>query len=95
MHAHIVLTGRAKSTMVVSAFGRGDRVVECAGFENRKVPPSSGDPVESYESDSENLAYFLALLGRKWSELAELVMEWPNVPEALRAGIMAMVRSAK
>ena len=69
-------------------------MVECAGFENRAVPPSSDDPTETYKSDSENLACFLALLARKWPDLAELVTAWPDLPEALRAGITAMVRSS-
>src|SRR5256885_203710 len=86
--------GRSVRTQRTSSRQRGDGMTRCAGFENRNEPPSNNDPTESYESDSETLACFLALLAQKWPDLAELVTAWPDLPEALRAGITAMVRSS-
>jgi hypothetical protein len=63
-------------------------------FRKPCVPPSSDDPTERYKSGSENLACFLALSSRKWPELAKLVTTWPDLPEPLRAGITAVVRSS-
>jgi hypothetical protein len=36
----------------------------------------------------------LALLAKKSADLALLIERWETLPEALRAGIMAMVRQA-
>jgi hypothetical protein len=45
------------------------------------------------ENDAENLAFYLALLAKKSPDLALVVKQWGNLPEAVRAGIIAMVRS--
>ena len=47
------------------------------------------------KSDEENLAFCLALLRRKSPDLALPVEQWEHVPEAVRAGIVAMVKASK
>ena len=69
-------------------------MVDCAGLEDRYGKSASNDPTESYEFDEKSLACFLALLGRELPDLAELLTAWPILPEAVRAGMIAMVRSS-
>ena len=65
---------------------------ECAGSENRKVPPPSIDPADCYEFDAKNLACFVALLDQN-ADLGELATL--DLPDVLRAGIMTRwIRSA-
>jgi len=49
---------------------------------------------DTSENASRDLAFCLALLTRKSPDLALLVERWDALPEALRAGIMAMVKVA-
>jgi hypothetical protein len=37
----------------------------------------------------------LSVAVQNFPELADLIRAWPTLPEALRAGILAMVRTAK
>jgi hypothetical protein len=41
------------------------------------------------------VARCVALLGRNSPELALVVEAWPDLPDAVRAGILAMVRAAR
>jgi hypothetical protein len=41
------------------------------------------------------LAFCLALLKRKSADLALLVKQWDALPEAVKAGIVAMVKAAR
>jgi hypothetical protein len=52
---------------------------------------NSGFPV----GDTERLAFCLSLLTRKSPDLALLVERWDSLPDAVRAGIMAMVKATK
>ena len=45
-------------------------------------------------NDAERLAFCLALLSQKSTDLALLVERWEVLPDALRAGIVAMVKAA-
>ena len=76
-------------------FWRGGRVVECAGFENRNHATTSDVPTETYEAAQNHLSSDLSLNVTNHPELADLIRAWPVLPEALRAGITAMVKSAK
>ena len=46
------------------------------------------------ESSHDDLARCLALLAQKWPDLAPVMTAWPDLPEALRKGIVAMVRAS-
>jgi hypothetical protein len=81
---------------------RDGRAADCTGLENRcgsSIPDasssisatSSADPAEERPDD---LASCLALLTRKSPDLALLVERWDGLPEAIRAGIAAMIRAA-
>ena len=37
----------------------------------------------------------LLLVLERWPDLAEIVAVWPSLPEAIKAGIVAMVRAAR
>jgi hypothetical protein len=45
-------------------------------------------------NQEKDLAFCLALLAKKSADLALLVERWDDIPEALRAGILAMVKAA-
>jgi hypothetical protein len=50
---------------------------------------------QTTSGDSQNdLAFCLALLERESTDLAAIVRAWPNLPEAIKAGILAMIRAA-
>jgi hypothetical protein len=70
-------------------------VVECAGFENRKHATPSDVPADTYKPAEIHLSPDLSLNVTNHPELANLIRAWPDLPEALRAGILAMVKSAK
>ncbi len=50
--------------------------------------------IDTSESTSSVLAFCLAFLNRKSPDLALLVESWDALPEAVRAGIVAMVKAA-
>jgi hypothetical protein len=64
------------------------------GFEGRAGDTASAHPVAPSASDAEHLASCSAPLYRKWPDLALLVERWAALPEAGRAGIVAMVWAA-
>jgi len=64
------------------------------GFRNQSQESVSDGAARTYDADEKNLAFCLALLGRKSPDLAMLVDRWDALPEAVRAGIVAMVRAA-
>jgi hypothetical protein len=70
-------------------------VVECAGLENRKHTLATDVPTDSYEPSENHLSPDLSLNVTNHPQLADLIRAWPSLPEALRAGILAMVTSAK
>jgi predicted ATPase len=53
------------------------------------IPPASFPA-----ADAERLASCLALLTQKSPDLALLVESWDQLPDAVRAGIVAMVKAA-
>ena len=70
-------------------------MVECAGFENRNHATTSNVPADSYDPAENRLSPDLSLNLSNHPELADLIRAWPGLPEALRAGITAMVKSAQ
>jgi hypothetical protein len=58
-------------------------------------PPATTSNASVTSDNPENdLASCLALLARKSADLALLVARWDALPEAVRAGILAMVKAA-
>jgi hypothetical protein len=74
-------------------FRRGARAAEWAGLENRCQPTVNPSQAGISENDENDLAFCLALLARKSADLALLVERWDSLPEAVRAGIVAMVKA--
>ena len=70
-------------------------MVECAGLENRKHAPATDVPTDTYNPAENHLSPDLSLNVTNHPQLADLIRAWPSLPEALRAGILAMVKSAK
>jgi hypothetical protein len=70
-------------------------VVECAGFENRNQATATDAPTDTYKPAENPLSPDLSLNVTNHPELAELIRVWPDLPEPLRAGIAAMVKSAQ
>jgi hypothetical protein len=56
-----------------------------------KSPQPLADPNTSQDAPHV-LASCLALLVRKWPDLALVAERWESLPQALRAGIVAMVK---
>ena len=54
----------------------------------------SGETTETYEPDAECLSVCLSVLRRKSTELAVVVERWDGLPEAVKGGILAMVRAS-
>lgn len=74
-----------------------------AGLENRCEPtPANASKDNPHNSLDDNgcthpnsvLASCLALLEREQPDLAAVVRAWPTLPEPIRAGLVALVRSA-
>ncbi len=63
------------------------------GLQNRCSPSATNDSTTTCGNDAENSADYLALLERESPDLALLVKRWDTLPEAVRAGIMAMIRA--
>jgi hypothetical protein len=74
---------------------RGGRAAERAGFENRNHATTSDAPTDTYKPTENHLSPDLSLNVTNHPQLADLIRAWPSLPEALRAGILAMVTSAK
>ena len=55
------------------------------------TPKNTGDNAHSQTGAAHSAAAALAE-GQSDPDLQDLIQRWPNVPEAVRAGILAMVR---
>lgn len=64
------------------------------GLQNRCGDTVTRDYTTTSGNDKENSADYLALLERESPDLALLVRRWDSLPEAVRAGIVAMVRAS-
>ena len=64
------------------------------GLGNRCDTPATNDNATTCGNDAEYSADYLALLELKSPDLALLVKRWDTLPDAVRAGIMAMVRAS-
>ena len=64
-----------------------------ADLQSASAPPQVLINWGASTSDAERLAFCLALLRQQSPDLALLAERWNELPEAVRAGIMAMVRA--
>jgi len=64
------------------------------GFEDQGHTNATPDQSFTSDNDAGHLASCLALLHQKSPDLALLVERWDALPEALRAGIVAMVTAS-
>ena len=64
------------------------------GLANRSTCDVSPDKSSTSEPADDHLASCLALLAEKSPDLAAVVKAWPDLPEAVRAGIVAMVKAS-
>ncbi len=65
-----------------------------ADLQSSVAPTQPATKSQLPETDTERLARCLALLTQKSPDLALLVESWDNLPEAVRAGIVAMVKAS-
>ena len=65
------------------------------GLGNRCASPLTIDESNPSDITEKNLAFCLALLKQKSPDLALLVERWDDLPEAVKAGIVAMIDSTK
>ena len=69
------------------------RAAEGDGFENRCDSDVSNDSTNTSENPENNSADYLALLRQKSPDLALVVERWDSLPEAVKAGIIAIVKA--
>jgi hypothetical protein len=65
-----------------------------ADLQSSPAPTQPAGKSRLPESDAERLAFCLAHLTQKAPDLALLVESWDALPDAVRAGIVAMVKAA-
>ena len=65
------------------------------GLGNRLRESTTRDGTTSYESSDPALTVFLTDIFQKHPDLAAVVTAWPELPEAIRAGIVAMVKATE
>jgi hypothetical protein len=63
------------------------------GLKVRHLPDVSRSFEIAYDNADSVLGFCLATLQRHYPDLASVVAAWDNLPEAVRAGILAMVRA--
>ncbi len=63
------------------------------GLGNRCDTPATNEDTTTCDNDAKNSADYLALLVRNSPDLVLLVNRWEALPEAVRTGIMAMIRA--
>ena len=63
------------------------------GFEGRGTPSEAHCDTSSYENDPAGMSPSMSELVQQQPELAAVITAWPSLPEAIRVGILAMVRS--
>jgi len=66
-----------------------------SGSVDRCTPDVSPCDTTTYETDENVLASCLAFLDRESPDLAAVVRAWRELPEPVRAGIVAMVKAAR
>jgi hypothetical protein len=64
------------------------------GFRDRATVSANLTPISPSDTPPKNLASCLALLARQSPDLALVAERRESLPEAVRAGIVAMVRAA-
>jgi hypothetical protein len=89
------LTGFPAEAMIEDSTRRGGRAAECAGFENRPPASVTSDASNSYDDPSNHLAAYLADAVQGHPELAEIARSWADLPAAVRAGMIAMIRTSR
>ncbi len=74
--------------------GRGGLEPPTHGFSVRCSDSVSSDGATTYANVDPALTALLTDSCRKWPELIAVVEAWPELPEAVKAGIVAMVTAA-
>jgi len=64
------------------------------GLQNRCDESVTSDNINTSENPVNNSADYLALLGQKSPDLALIVERWDSLPEAVKAGILAMIKAS-
>ena len=69
-------------------------MVECAGLENRFTVGASDGTAAVSSQPSESLSPALLSTLEHYPDLPPLIKAWPNLPDDIRNGIIAIVRGA-
>ena len=91
-------SGKALETGVKSESAEGGNrthtFLRTPDFESGKRSPQTIDHKSTSGDAINDLAFCLALLAKKSADLALLAERWESLPEAVRVGIIAMVKAA-
>ena len=87
-------TGKTKVSEDFSPFRRDGRAADCTGLENRETVSLTFSPDNPSDNPPKNSAFHLALLVEKCPDLALVVQRWNTLPQAIQAGILAMVKAS-
>jgi hypothetical protein len=79
----------------VTSLGRAGIEPATHGFSGHCSTNTTADFTENSNPIQNHLSPDLSLNVTNHPQLADLIRAWPSLPEALRAGILAMVTSAK
>ncbi len=92
------ISGETADSKGDSSGGRGIRThgrhEDDSGFQDRMADSPTRENTGTYASRPKNLADCLALLRAISPDLALVAERWERLPDALRAGILAMVNAA-
>ncbi len=74
---------------------RGAGVSQHDGLANRWPKPLTDETTEAYDPDTDALTAALTVIRAEHPHLVEVATAWPDLPESIRAGILAIVRVAQ
>jgi hypothetical protein len=77
-----------------TGFEAADRCYPITGLANRQGSAASTEAAKTCDTPADRVASCVALLEQESPDLAAVVRGWNDLPEAVRTGILAMIRAS-